>query len=148
MNQIMKSLLIAGTVLLMVPSSLFAQKEKNEKDKKEKDKKEVQQIIITRTGDSEGKTVIEIDGDKVKVNGKDIKDYKDLNIKVNTIKGANVYRYRNAPGTWNYSFNDDHMSLFSEDENRAMLGVETEGDDKGARIASVIKESAAEKAGL
>jgi serine protease Do len=43
---------------------------------------------------------------------------------------------------------DDNMSLFSEDENRAMLGVVTEGHDKGAEIQSVTKLSAAEKAGL
>jgi serine protease Do len=40
------------------------------------------------------------------------------------------------------------MSLFNEDENRAMLGVVTEGNDKGAEIQSISKESAAEKAGL
>ncbi|HEU0065418.1 MAG TPA: PDZ domain-containing protein, partial [Flavisolibacter sp.] len=38
--------------------------------------------------------------------------------------------------------------LFSEDNNRAMLGVVTEENDKGAEIQSVNKESAAEKAGL
>ena len=46
---------------------------------------------------------------------------------------------------------DDHgggRTLFSVDSNRAMLGVVTESDDKGAEIQSVTKESAAEKAGL
>jgi serine protease Do len=40
------------------------------------------------------------------------------------------------------------MSLYEEDANRAMLGVTTEGDDKGAEIITVNKESGAEKAGL
>ena len=44
--------------------------------------------------------------------------------------------------------NDDQISLFNEDENRAMLGVVTEGNEKGAVIQSVTKESAAEKAGI
>ena len=148
MNQIMKSLMVAGAVLLILPSTLLAQKEKEEKDKKEKEKKELQQIIITRTGNTEGKTTIEIDGDKVKVNGQDVKDNKDVSVRVNKVRGANVYRLNTPQGAWSYSYDDDHMSLFSEDENRAMLGVETEGDDKGARIASVIDESGAEKAGL
>jgi serine protease Do len=43
---------------------------------------------------------------------------------------------------------ENGMSLFDEDSNRAMLGVVTEGNDKGAEIQSVTKESAAEKAGL
>jgi len=52
-----KRTLIAGLVLLTIPA--FAQKEKE----KEKDKnKETEHIVITRTGDNEGKTVIEIDG--------------------------------------------------------------------------------------
>jgi serine protease Do len=38
--------------------------------------------------------------------------------------------------------------MFSEDDNVAMLGVVTEGDDKGAEIQSITKESAADKAGL
>ncbi len=53
-----------------------------------------------------------------------------------------------GPGTWNYNFNDGGMSLFTEDANRAMLGVVTEGSDKGVRITSTSKGSAAEKAGL
>ena len=96
--------------------------------------------------------VIEVQGDKVTVNGKDVKDLKDASVNVNTIKGSSIHRYRPGQGlgeTWSMNWNDDdRMSLFSEDENRAMLGVVTEGSDKGAEIQSVSKESAAEKAGL
>ncbi|MGE5518364.1 MAG: hypothetical protein ACM3VS_00460, partial [Candidatus Dadabacteria bacterium] len=63
-----KKLLIAALVLTAVPMSLFAQNDKE----KEKDKsKDYQQITITRDGNKDEKTVIEIDGDKVKINGKD-----------------------------------------------------------------------------
>jgi len=150
MKQIfVKRLLIAGVALLSVPSVTLAQKEKD----KDKEKKEMQTIVITRDGNLDEKTVIEIDGDKVKVNGKDAKDNKDVHVNVNTIKGlgANVYRFNNrTPGGqgWSFNMNDDRISLFDEDDNRAMLGVVTEGNDKGAEVQSVTKESAAEKAGL
>lgn len=142
---IMKKLFIAAIALLTVPSALLAQKEKEEKDKKEKT--DIQQIVITLNGETNVKTVIEVEGGKVKVNGKDVKDLKDISVRVNTVKGSNVFRWNdNAQQNWNMS--GDHMSLFSEDANRAMLGVVTEGHDKGAEIQSITKESGAEKAGL
>jgi serine protease Do len=150
MRQIfLKRLLIAGMALLTVPSVVLAQKEKD-KTKDKSDKKEMQTIVITRDGNIDEKTVIEIDGEKVKINGKDAKDNKDVHVNVNTMKGmGNVYRLRShAPGAWSFNMDDEGMSLFDEDSNRAMLGVTTEGDDKGAEIQSVTKESAAEKAGL
>lgn len=150
MKQIfVKRLLIAGVALLTVPSVVLAQKDK-EKDK-EKEKKEMQTIVITRDANAGEKTVIEIDGDKVKINGKDAKDNKDVHVNVNTFKGMNRMRINNHNGgatAWNFNMDNDGISLFDEDENRAMLGVVTEGDDKGAAIQSVSKESAAEKAGL
>src|SRR4051812_33112915 len=114
MKQIfVKRLLIAGVALLTVPSVVLAQKEKD----KDKEKKEMQTIVITRDGNTDEKTVIEIDGDKVKINGKDAKDNKDVHVNVNTIKGMNgrLRVYNRAPGasTWNFDMNEDQMSLFS-----------------------------------
>jgi serine protease Do len=145
-NDIMKRLLIAGIALLTVPSVVLAQKEKVKDDKK--DQKDVQQIIITRTGEKQDKVIVEVQGDKVKVNGKDVKDNDDIQVHVNNLKG--VYHLNTANGgNWTYAFGDrEPMSLFSEDANRAMLGVVTEGADKGAEIQSITKESGAEKAGL
>ena len=141
----MKRLLIAGIAVLTVPSLVLAQNE----NKDQKEKKDVQNIIITRTGDKNEKMVIEVQGDKVTVNGKDVKDLKDVNVHVNTLNGTRVYSPSlHNGGAWNLNFENDHFSLFSEDENRAMLGVTTEGHDKGAEIRSITSESAAEKAGL
>jgi serine protease Do len=151
MKQIfVKRLLIAGLAIITVPSVVLAQKEKT---KDTKDEKEMQTIVITRNGNLDKKTVIEIDGDKVKVNGKDADDDKEVHVNVNTIKGMGNKRFRmmnRAPGsgTWNMNMDNDGISLFSEDENRAMLGVNTSTDDKGAAIEGVTGESAAEKAGL
>jgi serine protease Do len=146
---IMKRLLIAGIALLTVPS-VFAQKEKEKEEKDKSDKKQVQTIVITRTADKDEKTVVEVKGDKITVNGKDVKDYKDGDVKVHSYINSNVYRVNGARAGQNFAWNDGNgsFSIFSEDENRAMLGVTTEGNDKGAEIESVTKESAAEKAGL
>lgn len=138
---------MAGIALLTVPSVASAQKEKEQKEKEVKEKKEVQSIIITRTGDTQEKMLIEVQGDKVTVNGRDAKDLKDVNVHVNTHKGRIVHGFTPGQNTWALTF-DDNFSLFSEDENRAMLGVTTEGHANGAEIHTVTKESAAEKAGL
>jgi len=138
---IMKRLLIAGIALLTVPASVLAQKEKD------KSKGGAQTIVITRNGNLDEKTTIEIDGDKVKVNGKDTKDLNDNDVRVhvNTSRNRSGYVYNNG----NYQvWNNDNFSLFNEDENRAMLGVNTQDNDKGAEIESVTDESAADKAGL
>jgi serine protease Do len=144
---LLKRLAIAAIAFCAVPGTLLAQQE-NDKVKA-KEKKDKQQIIITRTGDKDEKTVIEIDGDKVKVNGKDVADLKDIQVHVNNLKMPNITALR-SPGTYSMTFDDfgHGRSLFSVDSNRAMLGVVTQADDKGAEIQSITKESAAEKAGL
>jgi serine protease Do len=155
---LLKKFTIAAIALMAVPGFAVAQeKEKNkEKDKikeeKIKDVKERQQIVITRTGDKDEKTVIEIDGDKVKVNGKDVADLKDIQVHVNNLNIPNM-RFRTVPGqnnNFSMAFDDfgSGETLFKVDSNRAMLGVTTDGHDKGAEILSINKESAAEKAGL
>lgn len=146
---LIKIFTVASIAALSVP--VFAQKEKSKEDKKD-----VQHITITRSGDADEKTVIEIKGDKVTINGKDAKDVKDVQVNVNKIKDLQARamgeqsRARVAQGAqnWNMNFNDHNISLFSEDSNRAMLGIVTDENDKGAEINSVTKESAAEKAGL
>jgi serine protease Do len=138
-----KGFVMAGIALVTVPA--FAQNDK-EKDKSEKER---QTIVINRSGDANEKTVIEINGDKVLINGKEAKDNKDVSV--------NVHRYKDwsrlTPsiahgGNFNVHFGDENFSLLTEDSNRAMLGVITDENEKGAEIASVTKESAAEKAGL
>ena len=144
----MKRLLVAGIALLTVPS-VFAQKEKEKESKDKIEKKDVQTIVITRTGDKDDKVVVEVKGDKVTVNGKDVKDYKDGDVKVHSYTNSGTYRINGTRSGDNFVWNNGNgFSIFTEDENRAMLGVTTEGNDKGAEIESVTKESAAEKAGL
>ena len=85
----MKKLLIAGLAILTVPAGVLAQNEKT-KVKDSKESKDFQQIIITRTGDKDEKTVIEIQGDKVKVNGKEVNDDKDVKVGQPVVSGVKV----------------------------------------------------------
>jgi serine protease Do len=130
----------------------------NAQDDKEKDKKkDVEQIIITLKGDKKDKVVIEIAGDKVTVNGKPSDELKDDDIKVlrnkfKTFEGLNAYTLpRSGSNAFNFDFDwNEHngMRYFGTNENRAMLGVVTEKDEKGAKVTDVTEESAAEKAGI
>ena len=137
------SILAIGAALL-APVSLLAQDEKKmeEKDKAAKDKSETEVITITRKGDKNEKTTVEINGDKITVNGKPIEELKDGDI---TVRRNTLKNYRGNSLVWN---GGDGMTLFGASENKAMLGVTTEKVDNGVEIQDVTDESAAEKAGL
>lgn len=136
-------------IALFVPVSLLAQKDEKDKEAKEKtEKKDVEQIIITRKGDNNEKVTVEINGDKITVNGKPLDEYKDkdgnLSIRTHKIKELEGLT---RMGNWNYS-GDNNFQFFNEDANHAMLGVTTEKADQGVEIQDITKESAAQKAGL
>jgi serine protease Do len=142
---ISKKVLVAGIALLTMPAAVLAQKEDNTKD--DKAKSEWENIVINRTGNLNEKTIIEIDGDKIRVNGKEVKpgqNNDNINVHRSRIEGVRAL----SPSTWSYSYNDDHFSLFDEDENRAMLGVVTATHAKGAMISTITKDGGADKAGL
>lgn len=153
----LKMTAFALVAVLVAPVSLLAQDDKNkdkEKEKDAKDKKEMQQVIITRRGNDE-KVVVEINGDKVLVNGKPIEEFKDkdgdVSVRMNKMKNMEfLTRIPNATGSWN--INDDGKGGFSyynsDNANRPMLGVTTEKVDQGAKVNSVTKDGAAEKIGL
>ncbi|HEV8283533.1 MAG TPA: PDZ domain-containing protein [Chitinophagaceae bacterium] len=142
----LKLLAIAVATMLIAPVAIHAQDEKpKEKEKVKTDKKDVEQIIITRKGDNKEKVTVEINGDKITVNGKPIEDLKDGDITVNRHKGNSVYTY--TPGR-NWNWNDDDGALFGGSDNRAMLGVVTDKVEQGAKITDITEESGAAKAGL
>lgn len=125
-----------------------------EKQKETKDtKKEVEQITIVRKSDSKEKTVIEINGDKITVNGKAIEDLKDGDITVHrnkykTLEGLNAYALpRGRTGTFNWDGGDE-FRMFDVDENRAMLGVVTEDAEGGVKVTELTDDGAAKKAGI
>ena len=137
---------------LSIPS--FGQDVK-EKQKESKDtKKEVEEITIIRKSDDKTKTVVEINGDKITVNGKPIEDLKDGNITVHrgkykTMEGLNAYSaQRGRSGNFNWDNSDGEFKMYNTDENRAMLGVVTEEIEGGVKVTELTEESAAKKAGI
>lgn len=147
----LKRATMAAIALLSLPALLFAQKEK---EKNKDDKKDLQQIIITRKGDKAEKTVIEIRGDKVLVNGRDASKDGDVTVRLNNLRDIRALRFNGTDGNRDFNFNFDNdldngrVSLFTEDANRAMLGVTTDEDERGAKVTAITRESGAEKAGL
>jgi serine protease Do len=146
-RKIFFTLLVAA---LIAPASLLAQKEEKEKEVKEKkEKKEGEQIIITRKGDKDEKIVVEVIGDKIIVNGKEVKEQEendDVTVRRHKIKDVWAYGGGDSfTGTWP---GGENFRMFDMDENRAMLGVTTEQAEGGVEIQTITKESAAEKAGL
>ncbi len=135
-----------------IPS--FAQDVKA-KEKESKDKKEVEEITIIRKSDDKTKTVVEINGDKITVNGKPIEELKDGDITVHrgkykTMEGLNYYSApRTRAGSQNFNWdNGDGFNMYGVDENRAMLGVVTEEVEGGVKVTELTDESAAKKAGI
>ncbi len=120
--------------------------------------KKSQEIIIRQKGDKANKFTVEINGDKILINGKPLSEFKDADISINKrniiIKdGKDQFSFN--PGDMEVFFNDK-MKNFSSEEKVAFLGVKTgykdDGQERpavnGAYINEVTKESAADKAGL
>jgi serine protease Do len=148
----LKLIAFSFAIALLAPASLLAQKE--EKVKEVKEKKDVQQIIITRKNDKVEKVVVEINGDKITVNGKPLDEYKDKDgdISVRLQKFKELEALARIPGmNSNLYYNgsvDNYNRAFNENANHAMLGVTTEKVKEGVQIQNITNESAAEKAGL
>src|SRR6187401_1365559 len=138
-----------------IPSFSQDVKEKEKEKEAKETKKEVEQITITRKTDNKTKTVVEINGDKITVNGKPIEDLKDGDITVHrgkykTMEGLNYYgnaRTRSGNQSFNWD-SGDGMNMYHVDENRAMLGVVTEDAEGGVKVTEITDESAAKKAGI
>jgi serine protease Do len=115
----------------------------------------------------EKKVTIMVDGDNVTVNGKPVDELTDKEIKVlkgradhlglvaphlrrGTIKGefSNGSKIDGHFEGLNDIMEDLEIMLDDMPTNKALLGVTTEKDEKGARIITISKESGAEKARL
>lgn len=111
----------------------FAQKEQSPNSKNE-------EIIIRKNDQDPQKMIIEIDSNKITVNGKPLADFNgDITVmRRNMMDGNGNHFFRMTPG---------NLNVFST-SNKAFLGVLTAKTDKGAVIKNVVDESAAKKAGL
>lgn len=131
------TILIAGTTL----SSQSKAQDKAPKEKKS------EEIIIRKKGDVNKKMTIEINGDKVTVNGKPLSDYHDGDVTV-------MQRDMRNRGSDNFLWAPDSKSMelfqndFNNSEPHTFLGVVTAKVDDGVKITEVVKGSSAEKSGL
>ncbi len=127
--------------LLFLSMTAMAQKEEKETDKKDKEIKEVRSRKLS----------IMIDGDRVMVNGKNIKDMSPEELKAFEDSNTMIFP-KGSVWAWGGKLpgNADKSGFWAPAEMapRAFLGVLSEPNDKGAKITSITKESAAEKAGL
>lgn len=104
------------------------------------DRSETREIIIRKDGDKETKITVQVEGDKVLINGKPIMESNEDGI---IIKKKNMMIAEGMPLMMDGNFN-----IEDENDSTAFLGVTTEASKDGVEIISVSKESAAEKAGL
>jgi serine protease Do len=160
----MKRITIAMLFVAALPFGVLAQDEKTEqpeqRERKERpEKKETSELIIRQDGDKEIKLKVEIDGDKVTVNGKPLSEFKDDNVSINKRKmtitdGDHImsldFNNGNDWGKWGEAFgkNFEQSWNLNEEGKGAFLGVTTETEAGGAKVVEVSKGSAAEKAGL
>ena len=159
--KVMKKIVFTAAIICFAAftTNLTAQDDKGDKGAKdEKDKKETQEIIIRKKGQKDAKISVEINGDKIIINGKPLSEFKDDEI---TINKRNII-IRDGKGGTRFQMNPEDFEGFSfsndnNDEPGAFLGVTTgvynnsgdkEGTHKGAEVTNVTKGSAAEKAGL
>ena len=123
-------------------------------EKKEKlEKKETQEIIIRNKSGKDVQLKVEINGDKVTVNGKPLSEFKNNEVTINKRKmivrdGDDMMTFNFGPGE--RAFGEAFINGWrgSHEVLRPFLGVTTEKVDEGAKITEVAKESAAAKAGL
>lgn len=110
-------------------------------------------IIIKPNVHSKDKYTIVVDGDKITINGKPVDEFKsdDVDIiqrngRMNIGDDAELF---NLPDSfplkgWN-GMGGNHFFMGT---NKALLGVTTKKTDKGIEILTIMKESAADQAGL
>lgn len=132
----MKKLFLTASAILagfFIANSASAQKPDSSVIKNE-------EIIILRNGDKNDKTIIELKGENIKVDGQPLEAYNG-NVVIRRRKGmiANSDNFNKRP-----NFSPDAFT----NKSRTFLGVLTEKTEKGSLIKSVTKGSAAEKAGL
>ena len=120
------------------------------KRKADKEKKEAEEIVIRKKGDKDVNINVQINGDKITINGKPLSEYKNDDVTVNRRKTIVRNADENVFAFGGDDFGNGSMA-WSNDEKEpgAFLGVNTENTEEGAKITEeVSKETAAGKAGL
>ncbi len=145
----MKKYLFSLSFAILLGGGLLAQKNEGKKE-----------IIIEKkqNGGKPEKTVIVIDGDKVTVNGEEVKDWKgkldmlgndNFNFQdFGKAFGDNKFNFKNFSDSFGQSNKAFRYFKDAARSNKAMLGVNVDKDEKGAKVTEVTAESGAANAGL
>jgi serine protease Do len=163
----MKKFLIAAAFIscmnavnTLKAQDVIIEKEERIEKKQKPGKRETQEITIRKDGDKEMNLKVEINGDKITVNGKPLAEFKDSGIVINKRKmilqggGNKLYFNDDKEGGQEFNFGDALGESFQNEmeegveTNKPFLGVVTETKDDGVEIKEIVKGSAAEKAGL
>jgi serine protease Do len=103
--------------------------------------------MIILGGDGEKMEMkVEINGNKVTINGKEVEDSDNGKIKIDRQKKIIILNGKDISDE-NLT-TSDNKNIEETIDSMAVLGVITETIESGAKIEDVVKESAAEKAGL
>ncbi len=139
MKRVIISGLLTGCIALTSFVS-FAQKENS-------DQKKSREIIIRSNGDKDNKMKIEIDGDKITVNGKPLSEFHNGDVSIierdRIDKGSRNFLLTPQDGDMNWELLNDDVK-----NSTAFLGVITEKSIGGVKINEVLKETGAQKGGL
>jgi len=113
------------------------------------------EIIIRKKAGADVKVTVEVKDGEVKINGKPLSEFDDDNLTIrkrSTVREVpRAYTAPTSPfrgGVWNDNSNDNLLRVYEGNVNRPLLGILSDKNDNGAKITSVTKGSAAEKAGL
>lgn len=102
---------------------------------------EKKEIIIQKNGTDQKTINVQVDGDKVLINGMTPEEFRSQSGPDNVIISGDMFG--NALGS------DDEKNINQETiDSIAFLGVSTKQNEKGAEVINVSPESAAEKAGI
>jgi serine protease Do len=154
---VFRSAVIMAITALGLTQSSIAQEEKLKEKVVQGYKKGEghREVVISQKSEGKEKIVVEVDGDKVTINGKPASEWKGGNVIIrNRAEGYPIdmgFRYFSPEQNWNsdgFAELNNLAQTFSWNSNKAMLGVVSEKVDKGVKITEVNKESGAEKAGL
>lgn len=136
-------------------------------DNKRVKKQKQEEIIIKKKGDTDEKVTIVIDGDAVTINGKPVTELNgDIAVTIDrdfsfdaphagTRSFSRIPRVPAPPAppmppyfSHGDALNVDGAGINLKFEPKAMLGVYTEKDDKGAKVTGMVDDSPAAKAGM
>jgi serine protease Do len=141
-TNMIKNFCISAIAIIATTHVSFAQTER----KSEEPIIQKKEMIIMGDDGQKMEMKVEIKGDKVILNGKEIEDIGNGKMKVDGQKKIIILNGNDILDK-NLSLSDN-KNIEETIDSIAVLGVMTETDEAGAKIENVVKESAAEKAGL